>query len=263
MVVRSSLSNSLAIQLRVVWALFLRETLTRYGRHNIGVLWLFGEPMLFTLGISGVWALLKLSHSSHIPIIAFAVTGYSTVLVWRNMPNRLNKAVEMHLGLMHHRNVRPIDIYFARLILEVGGVTTSFIVLSIAFCAMGWMSPPEDILEVIGGWLLMVWFGSALAINIGAISEHSELFERLWHPFTYLMMGFSGLGFVVDAMPAAARPYLLLVPMVNCAEIIRDGYFGSLFNAHFDVFYVVIWSAVLSFFAMIGVRSLTAKVTPL
>lgn len=260
---RPPLSRSFSIQCRVIWALFLRETLTRFGRHNIGVLWLFGEPMLFTLGITAIWTLTKLSHSSQIPIIAFAVTGYSTVLVWRNMPNRLDKAVEVHLGLMHHRNVRPIDIYLARLMLEIGGVTTSFVVLAVVFSALGWMALPEDVLKVLWGWFLMVWFGSALAINVGALSERSELFERLWHPFTYIMIGFSGLGFLVDAMPRPAQEYLLLVPMVNCAELIRDGYFGSLFHAHYDVSYILIWNSVLSLFAMVGVRSLTAKITPL
>lgn len=258
---QGSFSRALTIQRRVVWALFLRETLTRYGRHNIGVLWLFGEPMLFTLGITAVWTLMKLSHASSIPIVAFALTGYSTVLVWRNMPNRLNKAIEIHLGLMHHRNVRPLDIYLARLLLEIGGVTTSFVVLSAVFCSIGWMDPPENVLEVIGGWALMVWFGSALAILVGTISEHSELFERLWHPVTYILIGFSGLGFIVDAMPKAAQQYLVLIPMVNCSEIIREGYFGSLFTAHYDVLYVVTWNCVLSFLAMAGVRSVSRGMT--
>ena len=132
--------------------LFLRETLTRYERHNIGVLCLFGEPMLFTLGITTLWTLGRMFHASNIPIVAFDWAGYSTILVWRDMLNRLNKAVEIHLGFMHHRNVRPIDIYAARLFPEVGGVTTIFVVLSAPFCSTGWMNPPENILEVIGGW---------------------------------------------------------------------------------------------------------------
>src|SRR3546814_5552704 len=36
------------IQRNVVAALFMREVLTRFGRHNIGFLWMFVEPMLFT-----------------------------------------------------------------------------------------------------------------------------------------------------------------------------------------------------------------------
>ena len=36
-----SLLHSLRVQRRVIGALFMREALTRYGRHNIGFLWLF------------------------------------------------------------------------------------------------------------------------------------------------------------------------------------------------------------------------------
>lgn len=93
--------------------------------------------MLFTLGITALWTLLRMSHSSHIPIVAFALTGYSTVLVWRNMPNRLNKAIEIHLGLMHHRNVRPIDIYIARVLLEVGALQRRLLFFLLCFALSG------------------------------------------------------------------------------------------------------------------------------
>ncbi|OSI13639.1 sugar ABC transporter permease, partial [Neisseria dumasiana] len=41
--------ESLAIQKRVVGALLMREIITRYGRNNIGFLWLFVEPLLMTV----------------------------------------------------------------------------------------------------------------------------------------------------------------------------------------------------------------------
>lgn len=261
MAAEGSLARSLVIQGRVIHALFLRETLTRYGRHNIGVLWLFAEPMMFTLLILTIWTVLKMSHASDIPIIAFALTGYSTVLLWRNMPNRLEKSISMHLGLMHHRNVRPIDIYFARLLLEIGGATASFTFLSLTFISIGWMDPPENVLEVVAGWVLTAWFGSALAIAVGAMSELSEIFERLWHPVTYILVGFSGLGFLVDALPQTGQYYILFVPMVNCLEIIREGYFGSMFTAHYDVLYILIWNSVLSLLAMFGVRVVSTRDT--
>ena len=36
---RAPFMDSLKVQLRILWALFMREVLTRYGRHNIGFLW--------------------------------------------------------------------------------------------------------------------------------------------------------------------------------------------------------------------------------
>ena len=72
-------------------------------------------------------------------------------------------------------------------------------------------------------------------------------------------MGFSGLGFLVDALPQTAQHYFLFVPMVNCLEIIRDGYFGSMFTAHFDVLYVLAWNSILSLLAMFGVRVVSTR----
>ena len=161
---KSGLKRSLAIQGRVIGALLMREVLTRYGRHNIGFLWLFIEPMVFTLGVTTFWMLTRSVHGSDLPIVAFAVTGYSSVLMWRNMPARCMNAIEPNLSLMHHRNVKVIDIFGARLLLEAAGVTTSFVALTLVFTALGWMTLPENVLLVAAGWLLLTWFGASLGM---------------------------------------------------------------------------------------------------
>ena len=87
-------STPWSTQWRVLSALVMRELLTRYGRNNIGFLWLFLEPMLFTLAITIFWAATRSIHGSAIPITAFALTGYSSVLLWRNMVGRCINAIE-------------------------------------------------------------------------------------------------------------------------------------------------------------------------
>ena len=252
-----ALARAFAIQRRVVWALFLRETLTRYGRHNIGFLWLFLEPAVFTLGITVFWTLTKALHGSTLPIVPFAITGYSTVLMWRNMPGRLSKAVEPNLGLMHHRNVRLLDIYFARLLLEIGGVTMSFTFLTLIFYAVGMTDLPENVLEVLGGWALIVWFGAGLGLTIGSLSEQSEVVERLWHPATYFLFPLSGAAFIVDALPKVMQDFVLWIPMVHCTEIIREGFFGSAFHAHYSLPYVVWCNALLTLFGLVNTASVS------
>ena len=41
----ATMLQSLKIQQRVLYALLMREIITRFGRKNLGVLWLVGEPM--------------------------------------------------------------------------------------------------------------------------------------------------------------------------------------------------------------------------
>jgi ABC-2 type transport system permease protein/capsular polysaccharide transport system permease protein len=103
---------------------------------------------------------------------------------------------------MYHRNVRVIDVFLARLLLEAGGATISFIVLSLFYLYIGWLEPPEDVLTVVEGWLLLGWFGAALAMFLGSLAEKSG--GTLGHPASYIMFPLSGAAFMVDALPAAA-----------------------------------------------------------
>lgn len=257
-----SFLDSWRVQRRVLAALFLREALTRYGRHNIGFLWLFVEPMIFTLGVTALWTATKSVHGSDLPIVAFALTGYSSVLLWRNMPGRCIGALWNNLSLLYHRNIKVLDIYIARLMLEFGGATISFTVLSLVFISIGWLDPPQNLLQVIGGWLMIAWFGSALALFLGALSHESELVDKLWHPASYLIFPLSGAAFMVDALPKVAQDVVLWIPMVHGVEIVREGYFGARAHAHYNVGYVLPFCLILSALALLQVRKLAMRVVP-
>jgi len=257
-----SLIASLKVQRRVLAALLVRELLTRYGRHNIGFLWLFVEPMLFTLGVTALWTFVRAAHWSNLPIVAFAVTGYSSVLLWRNMPGRCIGAIEPNLALMYHRNVRTLDIFAARILVEAIGGTTSFVVLAVAFVSIGWMDWPEDLLKVALGWVLLIWFGASLAVLLGSLAVRYELVEKIWHPTAYLTFPLSGAVFMVEWLPPAAREPILYVPMVHCVELLREGYFGSAVRAHYDIGYVVWFCAVLSLLALAQERIVSRGLTP-
>jgi capsular polysaccharide transport system permease protein len=233
-----SLLKSLAIQRRVLHALMMREIITRFGRENLGVLWLIAEPMLFTVGVTTLWTAAGLHHGSPIPIVAFAVTGYSSVLMWRNSASRACSAVLQNRPLLYHINVQVIDVMVTRIALEIGGATGSFIVLSLFFVYVGWMPVPVDLLEVLFGWLMLAWFGTSLALLIGAGTAYSEIVERLWHPAAYLLFPLSGAAFMVDWLPSNMQRFVLLLPMVHGTEILREGYFGNVVKTNYDVGYM-------------------------
>lgn len=254
--------RSFAIQRRVIWALLLREVMTRFGRHNIGFLWLFVEPMLFTLGVTALWTAAQSFHGSDLPISAFAITGYSSVLLWRNMPSRTIGAMEPNLSLLYHRNVRPIDIYNSRILLEAAGAATSFVVLSLFFHFIGWIDLPEDVLQVIGGWLMLAWFGYSFALALGALSERFEAVEKLWHPASYLLFPLSGAAFIVDALPQQAQEIVLLLPMVHGVEFVREGFFGSRVVAHYDMAYMALCNVILMLIGLSQERKLSRILVP-
>jgi len=240
----------------------MRETLTRFGRHNIGFLWIFVEPMMFTLGITALWTLSGAHHGSDLPITVFALSGYSSVLLWRNMPARAISSIQPNLALMYHRNVKLLDIFLARMLLEAAGATMSFVLLGVIFTYIGWIDPPEDVLKVIFAWILLAWFGMALAILLGALSEQSEMVEKFWHPTAYLLFPLSGAGFLLEIIPAQARELLLYLPMLNCVEYLRDGYFGSLFKPYYSVSYILVCNMALTLLGLAKLREVSRNVIP-
>jgi capsular polysaccharide transport system permease protein len=254
-----SLLQCLGIQRRVLHALLMREIITRFGRENLGVLWLIGEPMLFTLGVATLWAAAGLQHGSPIPIVAFAVTGYSAVLMWRNSASHAAGAVAQNKPLLFHRNVQVMDVLLTRIVLEIGGATASFIVLSLLFIFVGWMPPPVDLLQVLSGWLMLAWFGASLALLIGAGTAFSDIVGRVWPPVAYLLFPLSGAAFMVDWLPVGMQKVVLLLPMVHGTEMLREGFFGNVVPTHYDVGYMASCCLVLSLVGLHLVRQASRR----
>jgi ABC-type polysaccharide/polyol phosphate export permease len=257
---QTSLARSFAIQRRVIRALMMREVITRFGRENIGVLWLIAEPMMFTLGVTALWSAAGMNHGSSMPIVAFAITGYSSVLMWRNSVSRVVSGIQQNQNLLYHRNVRVIDVFITRIGLEMAGATASFIVLASFFIAIEWVPVPQDMLLVVAGWMMLAWFGTALSLCVGAATAYSEFIERLWHPSSYLLFPLSGAAFMVDWLPPSGQQAVLLLPMVHGVELLREGYFGSAVRTHYDIGYMATVSLVMTLLGLFLLRDAGRRV---
>jgi capsular polysaccharide transport system permease protein len=256
----TELFASARIQRRIIGALVMREILTRYGRGNVGYMWLFIEPMMFTSGVLILWTALRTENLIAVPIIAFTLSGYMTVLLWRNCINRCGNAIEPNRALMHHRNVRVIDMFAARVVLEISGVTMAFLIMGLGLCAAGAMSPPEDLLKMIFAWLLLAWFSLDMAFIVGSLVVINESVERIWHVFGYLFLPLSGAFYMVSWLPKFLQSLALWIPTVNCTELLREGLFGSRVVAHYSIQYVLMLDVVLMLPALLLIRYVASRV---
>jgi capsular polysaccharide transport system permease protein len=250
--------RSARIQTRVIGALLMREIITRYGRRNIGFMWIFVEPMLVTAVVVAVWALFRPNAEARLPLVPFMVTGWSSLILWRHIISRGENAIEPNRALLHHRNVRVIDIFAARVLLEIAGTTISFMTLSSLLAFIGLMSWPDNVLKMMTAWLLLAWFAAGMGMLIGSASAVFEVVGRIWQAFSYPLMMISGAFFMVDWLPTPMQEIMLYIPMIDCTELFREGYFGIGIRAHYDVFYVVALNAVLTLLGLAAVRTLSS-----
>jgi ABC-type polysaccharide/polyol phosphate export permease len=255
-----SLREGLNTQLRVIHALLLREIITRYGRHNLGFLWLFIEPMIFAVGITILWSFMRIGKGN-IPIAGFAITGYCALVLWRNMVNRLSGAVPGNIGLLHHRNVKVMDLLLARIILELAGCTVALVVLTLAFAGLSLMYLPVDPYTALLGWLQICWFVIGAGLIGAYLGVISDLLDRVWHVFMYLSLPFTGAFFMVSWLPPAAQEIVLWSPLVNGVEMLRQGYFGPGIDARYSVEYLFKANAITLFVGLLLTRLIKRKLS--
>jgi ABC-2 type transport system permease protein/capsular polysaccharide transport system permease protein len=162
--------------------------------------------------------------------------------------------------LLYHRQVKVLDFYLTRILLEGMGATVSFVFLVCFIAGIGWMPWPVDPLQVVGGWLMLAWFGTGLALMIGPLGERSPLVEKIWAPVSYILFPLSGAIFLVDQLPPEARNILLWLPMVHGVEYMRQGYFGPVIPFHYDMGYMTLCNLLLTLFGLAQVRQVSRQV---
>ena len=250
------------IQKRVIGALLMREIITRYGRNNIGFLWLFVEPLLITLMILLLWGAARANQYSDLNIIAFILTGYPLVMMWRNVSNRAIGAIGANASLLYHRNVRVLDTIFARMLLEIAGATIAQIAIVGVLILIGWIPTPADVFYMLMAWLLMAIFAIGLGLVICSIAFKVEAFGKIWGTLSFVMMPLSGVFFFVSSLPQQAQQYVLWMPMVHGTEMFRQGYFGASVITHESISYIVLCNLVLLLLGFIMVNDFSKGVEP-
>ncbi|SEN64055.1 capsular polysaccharide transport system permease protein [Sphingomonas gellani] len=255
-----SFATGLATQMRVIGALLMRELHTRYGRENIGYLWLIGEPLM----LAGVMALLHTSghtaYGSDIKPLPFIVVGYTTYIMFRGIVNRSDSALTSNAPLLYHRMVTIFDIVVARALLEAAGTFLAYSVLMALLWSAGLVALPARPLFFYAAQGLMFWYSLSHSMIIASITFHNRTMERLVHPYTYFMIPLSGAFFQVEMVPEPYRSWLMLVPLPHIMELARYGQFNSANLDYCDPWYVVGACMILTWVGLVTMRIYRNKV---
>ncbi|GAA4482816.1 ABC transporter permease [Gluconacetobacter asukensis] len=241
----NTLLSHFKLQYKVIHALILREIHTRYGRDNLGFLWVVGEPILFCAGVAILWTAIRPAREHGLAMTAIVVTGYVPLTMWRHCMGRAVKAYESNGSLLFHRQVTPFDIITARTFLEVIGTLMAGVLVMGSAIGLGYMKPPQDYGLLLLGLVYQSFFSFATALLTASVSEMSDLFEKIVTVISYLSLPFSGAFIMVAWLPLRYQWILMLSPMANNVEMIRGGQFGMGASVRYDLFYDTWMTALL------------------
>lgn len=245
----------------VLRALVIRELQVRYGRDNFGFFWIFIEPMLLASVISTLHYFgTSSTHTAGIGAYPFTLVGYCLFIIFRNAFNRAESAIDSARALMHHRMVSPLDIMMSLIIIEFVGCMASLIVLMGIGIAIGIADFPARPLYLFSGALLISWLAFALSLIVAGYTYGGHFLSRLVHPISYFMMPLSGAFVSMSFLPGWVRSYMGWNPMMSIFEIARYGQFEAASPNYMYFGYVISICMVLTYWGMVLVKRLRAKI---
>ncbi len=242
--------RGLHVQRRVVGALLIREIYSRFGRESIGFAWIVAEPLVFAIPVLFAWRAIRDPHEHGLALMPFLWSGYLPILLFRHLGGRILYFIRANATLLYHRRVTIFDIFLARSLLEIGSNLTALLVSFVVFYGIGAMNVPEDLPMFYLGYFYMIWWCVAAAMIIGGLSERSEWVEKIWQPYSYLYLMFSGFFYLADWLPPRLRDVALYQPYLQAYEIIRGGIFGTTVRTYGDPLYTAFALAILTVFGL-------------
>lgn len=250
-------------QRHVIGALIIRELHTRYGRDNIGYLWMLAEPML----LAGAVAILHVGsegtgtiHGSDLRAVPFALTGYCVFIIFRSIVSRSETALESNKALLFHRMVTVFDVLFSRALLEFLSTICALAILLSGAVFLGLAAPPARPLLFLAAVVLFSWFAFAISMIISAATYFSHATSKLIHPAIYIFMPLSGAFFLLSWIPEPYRSWIAWSPSVQIFEMVHRGQFENLEVAHYNPIYIVGWCLALTLLGLSALRVLRRHV---
>lgn len=239
-----TLYNAWSVQTRVIHALMIRELTTRFGRENIGFLWIMVEPLLFAGLVATIWRLTKGPEEHGVGIVAFVVTGYIPITLFRHGIARSIAVFTANGSLLYHRQIKIVDFIFARFAIEFFGSLMAYIFVATILVAFDEFPIPADIGLFIAGWMIYSLFCFSLCLVIAPLSEVSEIAEKFIPAIMYIMIPFSGLFTMSSWLTPQMRDFLMWSPFVNGMEMMRKGIWGNEVTAYYNIWNPIGCSAV-------------------
>lgn len=233
----ASLRAGWQIQVRVIQALIIRELTTRFGRENIGFLWVMAEPLLFAVLVGLLWRFEKGPSEHGVSIIAFVATGYIPLVMFRSTVSRSVGSFTANASLMYHRQIKILDLILVRFFVELIGHMMAYLFIGTFLLVIGEFPMPYDLGYLLLGWLYYALFTLSVAVVVAPLSETSEVIEKVMPVTTYMMVPFSGAFFMVEWLAPNVQAAVLWSPPVHAMEMMRYGAFGDVLHPNFSLTY--------------------------
>lgn len=247
-------ANNLAIMGRVVYALMLRESRTRYGKSDLGYLWALIDPTVQLLIFWGLYTVLGRTSPVPASMPVFLMTGILPYRFWAACVSRGASATAANLPLLTYPQVKVFDVVLARVLLDIAtfAIVTIMFVLGLRFLYgepfTSWVRDPIVLATAV---LVLFFFSLSAAIFSANMARLWPLWIDVWGYLSRPLYYTSGIFFTLGTLPTTFRKYASYQPMAHVLEWIRTGAVPGFISDLYSPTYVLCWAVSLLFIGMV------------
>lgn len=256
---RHAKPSSLRLFGRVVGALILRESRTRFGRNRFGYAWAIVEPAAWIFLFVFLHGLLADYPPYGQSSILFFASGVLPYRLYSSLAGRISSAITANAALLTYPVVRPFDTIVARMVLESG----TLLVVMLGAWFLLYLSEDIQIIHhpttVLFAIFAIILFGSALGAFNAIVSALFPSWERIFGLFAMPIMVTSGMFYVPSQMPPIILDILRWQPLLNGIEWFRTGIYLD-YTPVLDKTYLLTVSGTLLLVALVLERLAREKI---
>ena len=231
--------NALSVQARVISALTLRETRSRYGNSKLGFFWALFEPFAHVFVFIGIFSALDRAVPLGDNMGLFILTGIIPWLLYSNLVNNVMGGIQSNKALLGYPQVMPIDITISRIILVF---STMFLVmlffLGVAIY-MGTTIRIDSFLEMMKVTGLLILLATGIGLINAAIIPYYPSYESIFSAFSRPLYFISGIFFTANFLSPEVYAILDFNPLIHLIEWFRSGFYPNFQSDLYDPEYAV------------------------
>jgi capsular polysaccharide transport system permease protein len=235
----SAVWAALRLQVRVICALILRETRTRFGESRLGYIWALLEPISHVAILSLLYLTMMRRPPIGTSMMLFFLTGIIPYFVFDKNAQRLSGALNANRALLHLALVKNVDVIIARALLELGSTMVVLLLLLAGLASLGELEHTSFDPLILGHAVLLLWLfglgiGSINAVLNSIVKSWDQVYKMVTRPL-YLL---SGVFFMVERIPPPFGTYLRYNPIIHGVDLFRSAFFPGYGRYTTDVEYL-------------------------
>jgi capsular polysaccharide transport system permease protein len=222
---RLSLGQTLRTQGRILVALMLRDVRTRFFGSALGFLIAIGWPLSHIFILLAINTFIGRAAPYGDSAALWFATGLVPFMAFNYMSRFTMLGIALNRPLLNLPAVKVADILLARAILEILNAGVVVLAAMFIFSLMGIDFWPEDTIQAscaLGACMLL---GFGFGIINGIVAGLFPFWVTGFALFSLCMWIASGVLFVPDALPEAARYWLSYNPALVGVEWMRSAYY--------------------------------------